>query len=147
MFTKRTSWLIGAALALLLAWSALLFARAQTPMFPLYIPFTAKTFITSNVTAVITIDIVDYEFQPFYGGQAGGVTITWINKGSTAHTVTFDDGIADSGPIQPGQRFTFTLPDEVGLRLTYHCSIHPGMTGIIDVLPGNSGPPTPTPTQ
>ena len=39
-----------------------------------------------------------------------GEPITWVNKGSRVHTVTFVDGIGfGSGPIQPGGRYTLSL--------------------------------------
>lgn len=101
----------------------------------------------SGNIAVRTLDIVDYAFQPPYGVQSAGATITWISTGDTAHTVTFNDGSVDSGPIEPGQSFAFPLQSELGFRLTYHCSIHPEMTGVINVLPAKTGPATPTPVQ
>jgi heme/copper-type cytochrome/quinol oxidase subunit 2 len=55
--------------------------------------------------------------------------VVWTNTDSMAHTVTFDNGMADSGPIQPGKTFAFyfTKPG----TYTYHCTIHPNMKGSI----------------
>jgi plastocyanin len=94
--------------------------------------------------ALHTVDIVDFAYQPAYGVQADGVTITWSNTGHETHTVTFDGGEGDSSPLPPGATFGFVLP-HTG-RLTYYCAIHPSMTGTIDVLPRKEPPSAPTRT-
>ncbi len=66
-----------------------------------------------------------------------GDTVIWTNKDSVSHTVTSDrtNGInpptLDSPILLPGQsfRFTFTNPSNE----SYHCSIHPSMTGTVIV--------------
>lgn len=47
------------------------------------------------------------------------------------HTVTADDGSFDSGTVEPGQTFSFTI--EGNGAVTYACRIHPEMTGTIVV--------------
>jgi plastocyanin len=80
-----------------------------------------------------TVEIDDgYAFQPFSLEVASGTTVTWINASSVAHTVMSDDlAFDDSGPIDPGSRFSATF-DAPG---TYHyrCGPHPDMKGIIVV--------------
>lgn len=79
--------------------------------------------------------------------RAGG-TVTWThNDGTTQHTVTADDGSFDSspncaptvGPLPPtgdcltqGETFstTFATPG----TYTYHCKVHSGMTGTVEVV-------------
>jgi plastocyanin len=59
----------------------------------------------------------------FYGGGAGFV-----------HHLVSDDGVTfDSNAISPNgvYRATFTAPG----TYTYHCEIHPGMTGTVTVNP------------
>jgi plastocyanin len=59
----------------------------------------------------------------FYGGGAG-----------TVHRLVADDGLTfESDPIAPNHTFraTFTAPG----TYTYHCEIHPGMTGTVTVNP------------
>lgn len=60
-------------------------------------------------------------------------TVTWINNDNAVHTVT-DNGVFDSGYIQPGQSwsYTFTTPG----TYEYHCSLHPWMTGTVIVESG-----------
>ena len=60
-----------------------------------------------------------------------GTTVVWTNNSRVPHTVTFNNGMADSGVIYPGQsvRFTFT---QWG-TFAYHCRIHPFMHGWVNV--------------
>jgi hypothetical protein len=60
-----------------------------------------------------------------------GTTVTWTNNDSVTHTVTSDSGIFNSGSLAPGQSFSFTFPSAG--TFTYHCTIHPYMTGSIVV--------------
>ena len=74
-----------------------------------------------------------------------GTTVTWTVSDNIGHTVTtgsFElggdglrtsenpDGVIDQ-PIGPGKDATFTF-DEPG-TYTYYCSIHKGMTGVVEV--------------
>lgn len=60
-----------------------------------------------------------------------GETVEWTNISQRTHTVTADDGSFGSGDLAGGDRFSqgFTT---VG-AYAYHCTIHPGMTGEVDV--------------
>jgi len=60
-----------------------------------------------------------------------GTTISWLNSDNTTHTSTADGNQWSSGDIPPGGRFNFTLASAG--RYTYHCQIHPNMTGTIVV--------------
>jgi len=77
------------------------------------------------------VAIVDVAFQPGSILVQAGDTVTWTNTGSTPHTVTADDGSVDSGPLAPRASFRHTFPT-AGL-FTYHCAIHPQMTGAITI--------------
>jgi plastocyanin len=79
-------------------------------------------------------DPVTVEYQSFFPGAIDalpGDTITWSNNGGRTHTVTADDGTFDSGDLLVGKHFTwsFTAP---GMYM-YHCAIHRGMVGEVDV--------------
>jgi plastocyanin len=75
------------------------------------------------------VAIVDVAYQPRSILAQAGDTVTWTNTGSTPHTVTADDGSVDSGPLAPGASFSQSFPT-AGL-FTYHCTIHPQMTGAV----------------
>lgn len=60
-----------------------------------------------------------------------GTTISWLNSDTTTHTSMADGGAWSSGNIAPGARYNFTF-QSTG-QFTYHCQIHPGMTGTIVV--------------
>jgi len=85
----------------------------------------------------MTVSIQDFSFSPAQMTVAPGTTVTWTNKGPSPHTTTADDGTWDSGKLQQGEDFSFTL-DKPG-TYTYHCSIHPEMTATIKVSEGGGG--------
>jgi len=49
----------------------------------------------------------------------------------TTHTVTADGGLFNSGNLSTGQSFSFTFVSRG--TFTYHCRIHPSMTGTVSV--------------
>ena len=79
-----------------------------------------------------TVIIQNFAFSPNNLTVKAGTTVTWINKDSTAHTVTSDSGaFTSSGNLNTGTNYTFTFT-KAG-TYPYHCSIHPSMTGQIIV--------------
>jgi plastocyanin len=70
-------------------------------------------------------------FAPAHARVAAGTRITWTNNDELPHSVTADDKRFDSGPLQPGQSFTWTA-DRPG-AVAYHCIFHPSMTAMLDV--------------
>jgi plastocyanin len=61
-----------------------------------------------------------------------GTTVTWTNQDVTSHTVTLDDGSADSGELAPGESFEFMF--SAPGTYNYHCSMHPEqMKAVIEV--------------
>jgi plastocyanin len=85
----------------------------------------------------MTVSIKNFAFNPPNMTVAPGTTVTWVNNDQTAHTSTADDGTWDSGTLQPGKSFSFTF-NQAG-TYTYHCMIHPNMTGTITVGGGGGG--------
>jgi plastocyanin len=77
---------------------------------------------------------VDAQFSAFFPSQLDllpGETVAWSNSSERRHTVTADTGLFDSGDLFPGDRFAREF-DDVG-AFPYHCTIHEGMVGEIDV--------------
>ena len=78
-----------------------------------------------------TVIIQNFAFSPNNLTVKAGTTVTWINKDSTTHTVTSDNGTFDSGNLNSGANYTYTF-NKTG-TYPYHCSIHSSMTGTIVV--------------
>ena len=60
-----------------------------------------------------------------------GARITWTNNDTTTHDSTSVDRTFSTGSIAPGASASVTL--QTAGHITYYCTIHPGMTGTIDV--------------
>lgn len=81
------------------------------------------------------VNIFDFKFSPQSVTIRVGDTVTWTNMGSATHTTTSDSGDPaswNSGDLAPGKSFSFTFT-KAG-TYTYHCAIHPFMTGTIIVM-------------
>ena len=93
-----------------------------------------------------TVNIHDRTFDPAAINVAPGTTVTWTNSDTEAHTVTADDGLFDSGVLEPGQSYSTWLGGAG--TVTYHCEIHPDMKGSVVVGEATSGgeaPPASSP--
>jgi plastocyanin len=77
------------------------------------------------------VDMKNLAFVPASITIKVGETVTWTNSDSTAHTVTGDKGEFDSGNMDSGKTFSFTF--QTAGTFTYHCTIHPNMTGTVVV--------------
>lgn len=77
------------------------------------------------------IAIQDFAFAPASVTVPAGTTITWTNHDVVHHTVTFRNGMADSGELGQGEtfRFAFATPGS----FDYYCRIHPDMTAAVVV--------------
>ena len=60
-----------------------------------------------------------------------GAVVTWSNSDATTHDVVADGGAFDSGRMNQNGTFSFTFAQKG--TYTYHCSIHPTMTGTVIV--------------
>lgn len=85
-----------------------------------------------------TIYLKTFIYRPDPATVPAGTTVTFLNKDEILHTVT--SGKRDAGKIgrefdaeldNEGATFEFTF-DEPG-TVPYHCTIHPGMDGTIEV--------------
>jgi plastocyanin len=79
-----------------------------------------------------TVVIQNFRFKPANITLKRGTKVRWINKDSTAHTATANNGRSfDSGRLGKGQRYTHTFKS-VGKK-KYHCEPHPHMRGTVVV--------------
>jgi len=81
--------------------------------------------------ATRTVVIQDFSFKPAHITIKRGTRVTWINKDSTTHTATANNGAFDSGHLRPGQRFSHTFKSAG--KKSYHCEIHTDMRGSVTV--------------
>jgi plastocyanin len=82
-------------------------------------------------THEVTVNITGFKFQPASIQVAAGTKVTWVNDDSVSHTVTADNGAFDTGQFPHGDSRSYTFNTK-GV-FTYHCSIHPSMTGSVTV--------------
>jgi plastocyanin len=79
-----------------------------------------------------TVVIQNFRFKPARITIERGTKVRWINKDSTAHTATANNGRSfDSGLLRKGQRYTHTFKSAGKKR--YHCEPHPHMRGTVVV--------------
>jgi amicyanin len=99
---------------------------SDMPGIPASAPATSAAPVTAN-----SVSIRNFAFGPQVVAIKAGTTVHWMNQDSEAHTVTSDTGTFNSPVLQPnsGYSFTFNKPG----TYTYHCTIHPFMTGKVVV--------------
>lgn len=92
---------------------------------------------TAADSAAETVDIDDFAFDPGMIAVPVGTTVTWTNRDATDHTVTA--GTADDPDTERFDLPVSGVDDEVSVAfdepgtVTYHCVLHPFMTGTIQV--------------
>jgi plastocyanin len=107
--------------------------------------------IATVPNSAMTVDIHDHAFDPAQLNVAPGTTVTFVNNDTEPHTATADNGLFDTGVLEPGYSFDVFF-DGAG-TVTYHCELHPDMQGSIVVgeaggAGGNTSEnPTSDPTQ
>lgn len=79
------------------------------------------------------VNIQGGKFNPDLLNALPGHNVTWKNLDAVAHTVTSDDATSfNSGNINPGTSYSF-ITGTTG-NYPYHCSIHPGERGVLNVI-------------
>lgn len=87
---------------------------------------------------MVEIDIAQMSFAEREVTVEPGTTVRWVNRDPVVHTVTSDEELWASPPVEPGASYEFTF-GEPG-RYGYHCIPHPFMKGTIVVeAAGGSG--------
>lgn len=89
-----------------------------------------------GATVYIQETPVSWQYSPPQLRVVLGVnnTVTWVSHSISYDTVTSTTGAFDSGPIPPGQRYTFTFQSPGTYE--YYCAYHPWMQGTVVVLSG-----------
>ncbi len=91
----------------------------------------------SQATATQTVKLLPDpntvgKFEPKEVNAKVGQAVLWDWADSSAqHTVTADDNSFDSCLVGQGSKFTVTFTKAA--KVTYHCTIHAGMIGTVNV--------------
>ncbi len=83
------------------------------------------------LTNVTSVEITGDQFAPANLQVKVGTTITWTNKDSVAHSVTFKNGMKDSGLFTQGKSYSYTFT-KAG-TFAYYCIVHPHMVAQVVV--------------
>jgi plastocyanin len=79
-----------------------------------------------------TVVIQNFSFKPAKITIKRGTRVIWINKDSTQHTATANNGKSfNSGLLRKGQRYSHTFKSAG--KKGYHCKPHPFMRGSVTV--------------
>ncbi len=94
---------------------------------------TAQPAATSACASdAVTIHMKDIKFAPDKATAKTGQTICWVNDDTVDHDAVANSGASFKSELfGKGQTFTTTV-DQPG-TVKYECTIHPGMTGEIEV--------------
>ena len=90
---------------------------------------------TETVAKPAMVTIEGFQFQPDNVTIKKGGKVTFINKDSTPHTVSPDEGSKFTGTGRLEQNSPKTLVFDTVSTQRYHCEIHPSMQGKITVVP------------
>lgn len=129
-------WLIVVILVVIGGWYLMGRGQSTSTSTNSVVPSASSTVSTSSVdTSTNAVIISGMAFAPTSVTIKTGATVKWTNQDSTTHTVTGNGNNVptgfDSGNLDNGQSYSFTF-DTPG-TYSYHCKIHPQMTGTITV--------------
>ena len=84
------------------------------------------------VTGITDLTIQNFAYRPANIQVRVGTTVTWTNQDNVPHSVTFKNGMKDSGLLSQGQSFssTFNTPG----TYQYYCTVHPYMVATVTVI-------------
>jgi plastocyanin len=85
----------------------------------------------AGASGVVAAAIGNFSFAPRAISVKVGATVEWTNQDDTPHTVTSDNDVFSSPLMDTKQTFRHTF-DSAG-SFSYHCKLHPTMTGTVAV--------------
>lgn len=97
---------------------------------------TLRPAIPAHADADAQIVIKDFAFSPASLKVAAGTTVTWINRDDEPHTVVSAEAKFRSDALDTGDKFTFTFTSPG--TYSYFCTLHPHMTGLVEVTGGST---------
>ncbi len=87
--------------------------------------------VGAPVGGTLFIAIKDNVYDPDTLTVKQGGSVRWTNQGAILHSVVSDSGLWQSPLLAPTSWFDVRF-DSLG-TFTYHCSLHPEMTGTVRV--------------
>jgi plastocyanin len=102
---------------------------------------TSGTILQGDEGPSVLIKIKDYAFDPGWITIPAGTTVVWRNYDPVPHTATSTTEVFDSGIIESGKEFRYTLKNPGSY--SFYCTIHPQMNGIINVTSPHKPQPKP----
>jgi plastocyanin len=81
--------------------------------------------VATDGTAVATVSIRDFAFDPPSVTVKAGEAVAWTNFDAATHDVATLDGSCDTGRITRGSTIALVFP--TAGTYTYHCTIHASM--------------------
>ena len=84
------------------------------------------------VTGVPQLNIQNFAYQPANMQVRAGTTVTWTNQDNVPHSVTFKNGMKDSGLLSQRQSFSYTFNTPGTYQ--YYCTVHPYMVATVTVI-------------
>lgn len=85
----------------------------------------------ADAGSAVTVNILDFAFDPAAVETTVGTTVTWTNNDGVPHTATDNTGGFQSDKISAGGSFSYTF-EEAG-TFDYFCEYHTGMKATIVV--------------
>ena len=84
------------------------------------------------VTGVTHMNMQNFAYQYTNMQVRAGTTVTWTNQDSAPHSVTFKNGMKESGLLYQGQSFSYTFNTPGTYQ--YYCTVHPYMVATVTVV-------------
>jgi len=86
----------------------------------------------AQVTGVTHMNMQNFAYQMANMQVRAGTTVTWTNQDNVPHSITFKNGMKDSGLLYQGQSFSYTFNTPGTYQ--YYCSVHPYMVATVTVI-------------
>jgi plastocyanin len=84
------------------------------------------------VTGMVHMNMQNFAYQMANIEVRVGTTATWTNQDNVPHSITFKNGMKDSGLLYQGQSFSYTFSTPGTYQ--YYCSVHPYMVATVEVV-------------
>lgn len=84
------------------------------------------------VIGITHLTMQNFAYQPTNIQVKVGTTVTWTNQDNVPHSVTFKNGMKDSGLLSQGQSFSYTF--NTSGTYQYYCTVHPYMVATVTVV-------------